>query len=403
MLFTSIYRDKFLNLRSNLKLMNVILFDGEQRGNLLPLTFTKPVGALRMGILTFTERWEKLLNTTVSYLTQDYLQGKFQPNLTSNNLFINPSFFPSKELVTAVQALDFGQQLIWNEKIIAARSESFETISDLKIVVFASDLIEIAYAWDIFSYNFHAIEFDYELLTTGRISQPISETNRVLNSDRIFLEEGAKVEFAILNASEGPIYIGKNAEIMEGSMVRGGLALCEHAKINMGAKIYAGCTVGPHCKVGGELNNAILMAYSNKGHDGFLGNAVIGEWCNLGADTNNSNLKNNYSEVKQWNYPAGRFVKTGLQFCGLIMGDYSKSAINTQFNTGTVVGVSANIFQGGFPPNLIAHFSWGGPKDAPKFTLDRAYEAAEKMMERRKVLFTEEDKKILEYIFNINN
>lgn len=383
--------------------MNVILFDGEQRGNLLPLTFTKPVGALRMGILTFAERWEKLLNTTVSYLTQDYLQGKFQPQLTSNNLFINPSFFPSKALVTAVQALELGQQLIWNDKIVAAKGENFDTLSTLTPVTFASDLIEVAYPWDIFTHNFHAIEFDYELLTAGRTSQPISDTNRVLHADRIFLEEGAKVEFAILNASEGPIYIGKDAEIMEGSMVRGGLALCEHAKINMGAKIYSGCTVGPYCKVGGELNNAILMAYSNKGHDGFLGNAVIGEWCNLGADTNNSNLKNNYSEVKQWNYPAGRFIKTGLQFCGLIMGDYSKSAINTQFNTGTVVGVSANIFQGGFPPNLIAHFSWGGPKDAPKFALDRAYEAAEKMMERRKVPFTEEDKKILEYIFNINN
>ena len=236
-----------------------------------------------------------------------------------------------------------------------------------------------------------------------RISQPISETNRVLHPERIFLEEGAKVEFAILNATEGPIYVGKDAEIMEGSMVRGGLALCEHAKINMGTKVYSGCTVGPYCKVGGELNNAILMAYSNKGHDGFLGNAVIGEWCNLGADTNNSNLKNNYSEVKQWNYPSGRFIKTGLQFCGLIMGDYSKSAINTQFNTGTVVGVSANIFQGGFPPNIIQHFSWGGLKDAPTFALDRAYEAAEKMMERRKVPFTEEDKKILEHIYNLNN
>lgn len=383
--------------------MNIILFDGDQRGNLLPLTFTKPVGALRMGILTFADRWEKLLEGSVSYLTETYLQGKFETILTEDNIFINPSYFPNPELVSAIKGLKPNQKLIYNQQIVAVRSTNADYKSVSEAVEFIGSIIEINYPWDLFSHNFHAIEYDYDLLTNGRVSQPISETNRVLNPERIFLEEGAKVEFAILNASEGPIYIGKDAEIMEGSMIRGGLALCEHAKINMGTKIYSGCTVGPYCKVGGELNNAILMAYSNKGHDGFLGNAVIGEWCNLGADTNNSNLKNNYSEVKQWNYPAGRFIKTGLQFCGLIMGDYSKSAINTQFNTGTVVGVSANIFQSGFPPNLVKHFSWGGPSEAPKFALDRAYEAAEKMMERRKVPFTSEDRKILEYIFNINN
>ena len=383
--------------------MNIILFDGEQREHLLPLTFTKPVGALRMGILTFAERWEKLLDGSVSYQTQDYLQGKFSKNLKDLNVYINPAYFPSNELAQAIQNLENNQALTFQDKIIAAKTTTadFETLSNQ--VSFDLDLIEIKYPWDIFTHNFHAIEFDYTLLTAGRVSQPISDTNRVLNPENIFIEEGAKVEFSILNASEGPIYIGKDAEIMEGSMVRGGLALCEHAKINMGSKIYSGCTVGPYCKVGGELNNAILMAYSNKGHDGFLGNAVIGEWCNLGADTNNSNLKNNYSEVKVWNYPAGRFIKTGLQFCGLIMGDYSKSAINTQFNTGTVVGVSANIFQGGFPPNLIKHFSWGGPNDAPVFALERAYEAAAKMMERRKIEFTEEDTNILKHIFNINN
>ncbi len=387
----------------NYKLMNIILFDGEQRGNLLPLTFTKPVGALRMGILTFSERWEKLLNKTNSYLTQDYLQDKFSPQIQQENIFINPAYFPTKSLVEAIKDLAINQVIVYKGKKVAFKSSTFDQIDNLETIDFVENLIEIAYPWDIFTHNFHAIEFDFDLLTEGKTSQPISDTNRVLNADKIFLEEGAKVEFAILNATEGPIYIGKDAEIMEGAMIRGGLALCEHAKINMGTKVYAGCTIGPYCKVGGELNNAILMAYSNKGHDGFLGNAVIGEWCNLGADTNNSNLKNNYSEVKQWNYPLQQFVKTGLQFCGLIMGDYSKSAINTQFNTGTVVGVSANIFQGGFPPNIINHFSWGGAKDAPKFTLDRAYEAAEKMMERRKVPFTEEDKKILEHIYNLNN
>ena len=379
--------------------MNIILFDGDQRENLLPLTFTKPVGALRMGILSFAERWGKLLDATVSYQTESYLQGKFETILADENIFINPAFFPSEEFITSIKHLALEQKLTYKGQIIAAKTatSSFESVTNT--VEFPSELIEIKYPWDIFTHNFHAIAFDFDFITAGRESQPISETNRVLHPERIFLEEGAQVEFSILNATEGPIYIGKDAEIMEGSMIRGGLALCEHAKINMGAKIYSGCTVGPYCKVGGELNNAILMAYSNKGHDGFLGNAVIGEWCNLGADTNNSNLKNNYSEVKVWNYAAERFIKTGLQFCGLVMGDYSKSAINTQFNTGTVVGVSANIFQGGFPPNLIKHFSWGGPNDAPKFALERAYEAAEKMMERRKVPFTLEDQKILEYIY----
>lgn len=383
--------------------MNIVLFDGEERENLLPLTFTKPVASLRMGVLTFTERWERLLNTTVSYKTVPYLVDKFPINLQSENIFINPSFFPSKKLVETINSLIIGQSIVYNNELVAVKTVENEPTITVDSIIFEEELIHIKHSWDLFSYNFQAIEFDFELLTAGKTSQPISSTNRVLHPEKIFLEEGAKVEFAILNASEGPIYIGKDAEIMEGSMIRGGLALCEHAKINMGAKIYSGCTIGPYCKVGGELNNAILMAYSNKGHDGFLGNAVIGEWCNLGADTNNSNLKNNYAEVKLWSYKEGRFVKTGLQFCGLIMGDYAKSAINTQFNTGTVVGVCANVFQSGFPPNLIKHYSWGGNSDAPIFSFDRACEAAEKMMERRKVDLTATDRKILEHIFNLNN
>ena len=383
--------------------MNIVLFDGEERENLLPLTFTKPVASLRMGVLTFTERWERLLNTTVSYKTVPYLVDKFPINLQSENIFINPSFFPSKKLVETINSLIIGQSIIYNNELVAVKTVENEPTITVDSIIFEEELIHIKHSWDLFSYNFQAIEFDFELLIAGKTSQPISSTNRVLHPEKIFLEEGAKVEFAILNASEGPIYIGKDAEIMEGSMIRGGLALCEYAKINMGAKIYSGCTIGPYCKVGGELNNAILMAYSNKGHDGFLGNAVIGEWCNLGADTNNSNLKNNYAEVKLWSYKEGRFVKTGLQFCGLIMGDYAKSAINTQFNTGTVVGVCANVFQSGFPPNLIKHYSWGGNSDAPIFSFDRACEAAEKMMERRKVDLTATDRKILEHIFNLNN
>lgn len=278
--------------------MNIVLFDGEERENLLPLTFTKPVASLRMGVLTFTERWERLLNTTVSYKTVPYLVDKFPINLQSENIFINPSFFPSKKLVETINSLIIGQSIVYNNELVAVKTVENEPTITVDSIIFEEELIHIKHSWDLFSYNFQAIEFDFELLTAGKTSQPISSTNRVLHPEKIFLEEGAKVEFAILNASEGPIYIGKDAEIMEGSMIRGGLALCEHAKINMGAKIYSGCTIGPYCKVGGELNNAILMAYSNKGHDGFLGNAVIGEWCNLGADTNNSNLKNNYARSK---------------------------------------------------------------------------------------------------------
>lgn len=382
--------------------MNIILFDGEEWENLLPLTFTKPVASLRMGVLSFAERWEKILNTTISYQTQSYLEEKFSTNYQSENIFINPSFFPTTELIHYIKELELNQSILFNGQLVAVKmTEEFPRITSE--IISLEKTIHIKNSWDLFTYNFQAIEFDFEILTKGRASQPISETNNVLHPEKIFIEEGAKVEFSILNASEGPIYIGKEAEIMEGCMIRGGLALCEHGKINMGAKIYPGCTVGPYCKVGGELNNAILMAYSNKGHDGFLGNAVLGEWCNLGADTNNSNLKNNYAEVKLWNYKEKRFVKTGLQFCGLIMGDYAKSAINTQFNTGTVVGVCANVFQSGFPPNMIKHYSWGGQSDAPVFSFERACEAAEKMMERRKVEFTPTDKKILEHIFNLNN
>ncbi|MDM1523054.1 GlmU family protein [Empedobacter stercoris] len=382
--------------------MNIILFDGEEWENLLPLTFTKPVASLRMGVLSFAERWEKILNSSISYKTQHYLEEKFSTHLQSENIFINPSFFPTKELIQAIKNIELNTSIVFENQLVAVRTtEAVPTITTK--IIELDQIIHIKNSWDLFTYNFQAIEFDYDLLTEGRKSQPISQTNQVLHAERIFLEEGAKVEFSILNASEGPIYIGKDAEIMEGSMIRGGLALCEHAKINMGAKIYSGCTIGPFCKVGGELNNAILMAYSNKGHDGFLGNAVIGEWCNLGADTNNSNLKNNYAEVKLWSYKEARFVKTGLQFCGLIMGDYAKSAINTQFNTGTVVGVCANVFQSGFPPNMIKHYSWGGQSDAPIFSFERACEAAEKMMERRKVEFTSTDEKILKHIFNLNN
>lgn len=384
--------------------MNIVLFDDKEWRNLRPLTLNKPVAELRMGILTFKERWEKLIEGNYSYYTQKYLSDKYQIQISEENIFINSSFFPNENLVNSIRNLNKGESIWFKNQMIAGNFslEEFNARNDSNHKVeFQEEITHISHLWDLFTYNEKAIRFDFELITKGRKSQPISETNGVINPANIFLEEGAVIEFAVLNAKEGPIYVGKNAEIMEGSLVRGSLALCENAKLNLGAKIYPGTTIGPYCKVGGEVNNSILMGYSNKGHDGFLGNSVLGEWCNLGADTNNSNLKNNYSEIKLWDYESKDYVGTGLQFCGLMMGDYAKSAINTQFNTGTVVGLSANVFEAGFPPKFIPSFSWGGGKNSAKFDLEKSFEATEKMMERRKKVLTDKEKKIIEYIFQL--
>lgn len=384
-------------------LMNIVLFDDKEWGNLRPLTLNKPFAELRMGILTFKERWEKLMEGNYSYYTENYLSEKYEIQISDENLFVNPSFFPNENLVNSIRNLNKGESIWFDNQMIAGHFSvgEFEKRNNSINRINFQEIIHIKQLWDLFTYNDKAIQFDFELITKGRKSQPISETNGVINSENIFLEEGAVVEFAVLNAKEGPIYVGKNAEIMEGSLVRGSLALCENAKLNLGAKIYSGTTIGPYCKVGGEVNNSILMGFSNKGHDGFLGNSVLGEWCNLGADTNNSNLKNNYSEIKVWDYESNNYVDTGLQFCGLMMGDYAKSAINTQFNTGTVVGISANVFDAGFPPKFIPSFSWGGGKNSEKFDLEKSFEAAEKMMERRKKILTEKEKRIIEYIFQL--
>lgn len=382
--------------------MNIIFFDGEEWGDLRPFTLTKPLSELRMGAFTFRERWEKLLEGTYSHLTQDYLVSKYPICIESQNLFLNPSIFPDLYLVEAIQNLKVGDSL-WSKggSLVAAYcdAEDFNKNQFQQKVELEKEYIQIKKLWDLFQYNFHAILFDFQLLTKGRVSQPISETNGIINPSQIFIEEGAAVEYAVLNAKNGPIYIGKEVEIMEGSLVRGSFVMCEHSRLHMGSKIYPGTTIGPHCKVGGEVNNSILMGYSNKGHEGFLGNSVIGEWCNLGADTNNSNLKNNYSEIKLWDYTSEAYINSGLQFCGLMMGDYSKSAINTQFNTGTVVGVSANVFDAGFSPKFIPSFAWGGSAESKQFELDKSFEAASKMMERRKKILTEEEKQILRHIY----
>lgn len=383
--------------------MNIVFFDSNQWESLQPLTLTKPLAELRMGFFSFHERWKKLIDGNFSFLTKPYLETKFPLEVEKLNLFINPAYFPDNELlVLKIKELQPGEALVDCElQVIAANCDlnDFQNAVFTKRRQFDGELLKVEKLWDLVLYNDRAIRFDFDLQTKGKVSQPISSTNGVLNPKQIFVEEGAKVEFCTLNANLGPIYIGANAEIMEGSHIRGSFALCENATVNMGTKIYSGTTIGPYCKVGGELNNSILMGYSNKGHDGFLGNSVVGEWCNLGANTNNSNLKNNYSDIKIWDFSSKKFANSGLQFFGLVMGDYSKSAINTRFNTGTVVGVSANIFTEGFPPKFVPSFSWGGGEEDERYDLEKSYEATDKMMQRRKKLLTKVEKNILHHLY----
>ena len=384
--------------------MNYILSDGYHRENLFPFTFTRPVCDIRIGILTIREKWEKWLGNSVSSLTEEYLSEKFPVVIGQENIVINGSYLPNADVLAAIQSLKKGEALMDQEQYIAYAADDVKmpfNSEDFVLIPFKSPVLTVKNTWDIFSKNGEALQSDFELLTKERKSQPISSTNQVLNPENIFIEEGAIVEFCILNASIGPIYIGKNALMMEGCMVRGGFALCDGAILKMGAKIYGPTTAGPGCKLGGEVNNSVLFANSNKGHDGFLGNSVLGEWCNIGADTNTSNLKNNYAEVRLWSYKTEGFARTGLQFCGLMMGDHSKCGINVMFNTGTVVGVSANIFGGGFPRNFIPSFSWGGASGFTTFLTKKAFEVATAMMERRGMQFNETEARILEHVFEI--
>lgn len=380
--------------------MNSILFD-DCRSHLLPLAYTKPVCELRVGILTVKEKWEFLTGLSFSFKTEEYLQKKYPLIIGDENLFINGSILPNKEIIDAIEKLKIDQCLVKDAVVIAYKSTD-ENRPENEIE-YQNNISQISRCWNIFSLNEAEIKSDFQLVTKNRKSQKISKTNTVIGENNIFIEQGAKVECSILNAQSGFIYVGKNAEIMEGSMVRGSFAMCENSVLKMGAKIYGATTLGPFCKVGGEVNNSVFQGFSNKGHDGFLGNSVIGEWCNLGADTNNSNLKNNYAEVKLWNYTEGRFEKTGLQFCGLIMGDHSKCGINTMFNTGTVVGISSNLFGPGFPRNFIPSFSWGGSGGYSTFVLDKVFEVAQKVMERRNIELSKEDKDILSHIFSLTN
>ena len=381
--------------------MNYILFDGPHRNALLPFTFTRPVADIRVGILTIREKWEKQLGSTTTSVTEDYLSEKWPMVEMENNIMINASFLPNEILVEMIKNLEHKQAIFQEEEVVAFFAKEGEEVDfdSFEVIEFSNDCIKIENTWDIFQKNDVAIREDFELLTEDRFSQSIPKSVNVIAPENIFIEEGAKLEFVTLNASTGPIYIGKNAEIMEGSVIRGPFALCESGRVKLATKVYGATTVGPHSVIGGEVNNSVLFGYSNKGHDGFLGNAVLGEWCNIGADSNNSNLKNNYEEVKLWSYETENFAKTGLQFCGLMMGDHSKCGINTMFNTGTVVGVSANIFGAGFPRNFVPSFSWGGASGFTTYLTKKAFETAKIVMARRNVEFSEEDTKILEHVF----
>jgi UDP-N-acetylglucosamine diphosphorylase/glucosamine-1-phosphate N-acetyltransferase len=385
--------------------MNLVFVDTQSRQNLLPLTYTRPTSQLRCGILTLEEKWKFYLHGEFSHLTEVYLQEKYPLSIKDDNWLINPLALPNKNLIEEIHYLDQGTALYKNDKLVAARIsknelEQWQLNQEpiLEKTELKPEVQFIEFPWHLFQNNKEQISHDYELLIKGRNSSTVHESTTLIGS-QIFIEEGAQVINCSLNALDGPIYIGKNASVQDGAFIKGPFALCEGATVNMGAKIRDGSTIGPYSKVGGEINNSILIGYSNKGHDGFLGNSVLGEWCNLGADTNTSNLKNNYSNVRVHSITENKAIDTQSQFCGLIMGDHSKCGINTMFNTGTVVGVSANIYGGDFPPKYIPSFAWGGANGFVEYKFDKALEVAERVMSRRKKELDITEKDILNTIF----
>ena len=385
--------------------MNYILFDGAVRNQLLPFTFTRPVADIRIGILTIREKWEKFLGSTTTTVTEEYLSDKFPMVELEQNVLINASFCPSENLVLLIKNLQENQAIFYNDEPLAFYANEDQEIDFDAFTITQytdDDVLRIENTWDIFEKNHQAIKRDYDVLTQGRTSEAIPQTTIAFNPEHIFIEKGAKVMCASLNATDGPIYIGKDTVLMEGATIQGPFALCEHSSVKMGAKIYGGTTIGPHCKVGGEVANSVMMGYSNKGHDGYMGNSVLGHWCNLGADTNTSNLKNNYAQVRLWDYDTEKFAKTGTQFCGLMMGDHSKCGINTMFNTGTVVGVSANIFGAGYPRNFIPSYSWGGSSGMETYNTTKAFEVAAVVMARRGLEFDTQEEAILNEVFEIS-
>ena len=396
-----------LLLCANIKhTMKIILFDDKSWGTLRPLTFTRPISELRVGILTIREKWEKRFGDKVAYLTKDYLQEKFPLSVEDDNLLINSSVCPNDELIQEIKSLQAGEMLLQGDCLIAVRMgkqdvAAFDpvTIPDFTRKEYTGVFTRVVYPYHLFSLNAQELEVDFRLITEGRESTPLNSCVQVYGEHPVFVEEGAVVRCAVINTEGGPVYIGKDAEIMEGVLVRGPLAMCEHSVLTMGAKVYGATTLGPYCKCGGEVNNVVMIGYSNKAHDGFLGNSVLGEWCNIGAGTNNSNLKNTYVEVKLWDYETKHFRRTGLQFCGLIMGDHAKLGISTMINTGTVIGVGTNIFGSDFPRNFVPSFSWGGASGFTEHKMNQFVSTAEAVMKRRNKTFHDVDRRIIEHVF----
>lgn len=384
--------------------MNLILFDDPGiRTNLLPLTFTRPVAGIRVGILTIAEKWERHLGTSPSFSTQAYLSKKFAKKTTTDNLWVNGAVCPDARLIAAVKNLRPEEAIHKNSKVIAVRTadDDLPEVISGKVTEITDEVVFIDQPWRIFQHNGQQIRADFTLITANRKSAPTTDPHtRTYNHANIFLEEGVVLHAAILNAENGPIYLGKNSQVQEGAIVRGPFSLGEESVINMGGKMRADTTIGPFCKIGGEVSNSVLFANSNKAHEGFLGNSVLGEWCNLGADTNTSNLKNNYDNVKLWSYAKNEFVSIGQPNCGLIMGDHSKAGINTMFNTGTVVGVNSNIFGAGYPRNFIPSFQWGGSGGMVTYEFEKAMETAIRVMGRRKIALNEVEREILQNVFN---
>lgn len=385
-----------------MKQRNIILFDlPAVRENLLPLSYTRPIADFLVGITTLRKKWESFLAGEFSYSTVGYLSEKYPMKAAEENLFIASNIIATEQLARRLDSLEPGEVLMADtmagQRVLVGfkggANRLDEVIHSMPAgIVYEEKVDAINYVYDIFLLNGRQIEADFDVLTAGREGQSIPRSNTVIGDpERIYIESGAIVEGVVLNASHGPIYVGRHVEIMEGSCLRGPIALGEHSTVNMGTRIYPGTSLGPWCKVGGELNNVVIFGFTNKAHDGFLGNAVIGEWCNLGAGCVASNLKNDYTEIKLWNYPSHRFLRTGLQFCGLIMADHSKAGINTMFNTATVVGVGVNIHGSGFPRNFIASFSEGGPSGFTDLPMEKFFDIAKRMMARRGRSLSEAD------------
>lgn len=379
--------------------MKIILTDFIEHESLKPLTLMRAVADIRIGINTISEKWKAYFDDCEILSAEDLrLKYPFR-NPVTDYVLVRAAALPSPELVAAIKSLRQGQSLMAGNDYLAEYVPANAAPGSTKPteeIQFSQPLSLITKPYHVFQKNGEVLEQDFELITSGRTSAQLDTSSTVIGDrSRLFIEAGAKVLASTINTTSGCVYIGANSEVMEGCLIRGALALCEGATLKMGAKIYGPTTIGPHCKVGGEVSNSVFLGYSNKGHDGFVGNSVIGEWCNLGADTNTSNLKNNYSNVKLYSMAAHEMEATDVQFCGTIMGDHSRTGINTMLNTATVAGICANIFGGDFPPKYIPSFSWGGAAGFEPYDLNKAYEACNRMMERRGQQLSEAERSIM--------